>query len=242
MKKNKKIIGSIGILIICIILFSVGYFINLKKDNTYEDIFKDYDLNKTEIVYNADKDNRMNEKVKNNMKELDNKNNIDVNKNKMEEESGENIKVDIKGAIKNPKVYALKKGSRVEDLIKKAGGLTKNADTIRVNLSKKLIDEEVVYIYSKGEKSKEDFFNFSQGVTDSSLENNNSKKDNKKININKANKEELKTLSGIGDSKADAIIKYREENGGFKSINDLENVSGIGEKTISKFIDKVDIN
>lgn len=235
MKKNKKIIGSIGILIICIILFSVGYFINLKKDNTYEDIFKDYDLNKTEIVYNGDKNNGMNEKLKNNIEELNNKNN-------MEEDIAENIKVDIKGAIKNPKVYTLKRGSRVEDLIKKAGGLTKNADTIRVNLSKKLIDEEVVYIYSKGEKSKEGCWDFSQGCIDLSLQNNNSKKDNKKVNINKANKEELKTLSGIGDSKADAIIKYREENGGFKSIKDLENVSGIGEKTISKFIDKVDIN
>ena len=137
--------------------------------------------------------------------------------------------------------------SRIIDLIEKAGGLTQNADTSNINLSKKLKDEMVIIIYSKEEMEK---INSNEkpicecpenndGCIDDEKQTNtqNNKKETKnkeKININTASIEEIKTLSGIGESKAQAIIEYREKNGDFKRIEDLMNIKGIGESIIDK--------
>lgn len=133
--------------------------------------------------------------------------------------------IDIKGEVKNPGVYKLKKGKRVIDALNLAGGITGNADTTNINLSKKITDEMCIII-----SSKNDILN----------ENNLSKK-NSKVSINTGSVDDLKSLSGIGESKAQAIIDYREENGLFSQIEDIKNVSGIGESLYEKIKDYIEI-
>lgn len=151
------------------------------------------------------------------------------------------ISVDIKGEIYSPGIYSLKEDSRIIDVIDKAGGLTENADTTVINLSKKVVDEMVIIIYSKEEvknfsetKEKEKLLQEKCTSPDeNSLKNDacisNVSSQTGKININTATKEELMTLTGIGESKAKDIISYREKNGAFKSVEEIKNVSGIGE-------------
>ncbi|MDD2504704.1 MAG: helix-hairpin-helix domain-containing protein [Bacilli bacterium] len=141
--------------------------------------------------------------------------------------------VDVKGAVINPGVYEFKTGDRVFNAIEKAGGLSKNGNTSNINLSQKLASEMVVYIYTNNEiKSGSKNVNCDTKCNCEVLEVNNcyveENKKETKININTGNLEELITLNGIGESKALAIIKHREENGYFTSIEELTNVTGIG--------------
>ena len=154
------------------------------------------------------------------------------------------LKVDIKGQIINPGIYSLEEESRVIDVINKAGGLTENADTTVLNLSKKIKDEMVIIVYSKDEvanfkeiKEKEkEVWEKCIKKDEESLQNDAciNYEENKtitsgKININTANVEELKTLPGVGESKANNIINYRNKNGLFESIEDIKKVEGIGD-------------
>lgn len=171
------------------------------------------------------------------------------------------IKINIKGAIKNPGVYEIENNSRVEDAIKIAGGLTEDADTSIINLSKKLNDENVIIIYTNEEVKK-----IKQGnvviqyienecncpeydnsacidpdtLVNSESENNNTT-NNGKISLNTATIDELQTLSGIGESKAKSIIEYRNNNGGFKAIEEIKNVKGIGNAVFAKIKDNITI-
>ncbi|MFD2213886.1 helix-hairpin-helix domain-containing protein [Metabacillus endolithicus] len=141
------------------------------------------------------------------------------------------IIIDVKGAVQKPGVYEISANARVHEIIEKAGGLSDQADEAAVNLASSLEDGMVVYIPLIGENKENPF------------QSTNENKDNpKKININLATSEELQTLSGIGPSKADAIISYREENGQFKSIEGLLEVSGIGEKSLEKLKEEVTVN
>ncbi len=142
--------------------------------------------------------------------------------------------VDIKGAISQPGVYEMKVGSRVQDVITVAGGLLENADVSLINLSKKVVDEMVIYIYTKEEVSS--FISPATPVPCPStfLENDaciseSSSSSSFPISLNEATLEELMQLPGIGEKKAEAILSYREEHHGFTNIEELKNVSGIGE-------------
>lgn len=171
-----------------------------------------------------------------------------------EENIIEKIKVDIKGAVKKPGVYELDVGSRVSDLIKLAGGLKSNASTKYLNLSKKIEDEMVIKIYTDTqiknmkitynvvEECKcptEDISSCAGASIIDKGDNSNSNNVSDKVSLNNASKEELMTLSGIGESKADAIIEYRNENNGFKTIEEIMNVSGIGESAYNKIKDYI---
>ncbi|WP_245153878.1 helix-hairpin-helix domain-containing protein [Jeotgalibacillus proteolyticus] len=145
--------------------------------------------------------------------------------------SYELIKVDLKGAVKVPGVYTVKEGERVADLIEQAGFQTENADMTGVNLSLKLVDEMVIYIPEEGEEMPD---NMSQTSTAANSQ-------ESKININQADAVLLETIPGIGPAKAQAIIDYRENEGGFKTIEDIKNISGIGDKTFDKMKDVIDI-
>ncbi|MDY6011897.1 helix-hairpin-helix domain-containing protein [Clostridium sp.] len=152
------------------------------------------------------------------------------------------IVVDIKGEVKNQGVYYLNEGSIVEDLIREAGGITDKASLDLVNRAEKLTNNKCIIIPSK-EESNEIKGPQSNNIASmpSSMASTNSDDGNEIININTASESELVKINGIGPAKAKAIISYREENGGFGSIEDIKNVSGIGEGTFLKIKDYISV-
>ena len=175
------------------------------------------------------------------------------------EEVQEFIYVDIKGEVKNPNVYKMKVGSRVNDLINEAGGLTKNANTRFISLSKILEDENTIVIYSNKEISDAKRDNklevtapcICEEVKNDACYNDNTttiikkttttKNTSKVININTASVSELTNLSGIGEVKAKSIVNYRNKNGKFKTINDILKVDGISETLFSKIKNNITV-
>lgn len=143
------------------------------------------------------------------------------------------ITVDVKGAVKSPGIYGLPVGSRVNDAVQKAGGLTEQADSKSLNLAQKVSDEALVYVPTKGEETASQ--QAGSGTTSSTSK-------DKKVNINKASLEELKQVKGLGGKRAQDIIDHREANGKFKSVDELKKVSGIGAKTIEKLKDYVTVD
>lgn len=141
-----------------------------------------------------------------------------------EKHSEKTIIVYVNGEVKNPGVYNLKENSRTEELIKISGGFTEKADRERLNLAKMLKDEDYIYVDTIDSENK------SEGK----------RKDNK-VNLNKASKEELKSIPGIGDVTAEKIINYRDENNRFNSLEEIKNIDRIGEKTFEKIKDKLDV-
>lgn len=139
------------------------------------------------------------------------------------------IFVDIKGAVKNPGVYQMKVGDRVKDALEAAGGLTEEADSQKVNLAKRLEDQMVIVVTKVGEEAEE----IPAGET-----RNEATKEGK-VNINTATVEELKTLKGVGEKKAEAIIEYRKKNGSFQTKEDLMKVRGIGKKLFESFQERI---
>ena len=148
---------------------------------------------------------------------------------KAENRHDEKIFVDVKGAVKHPGVFETTKDKRVKDLIEEAGGLLDDADTSTLNLSQKVKDQMVIYVLKHGEKPKQ----ISDGGSSSS--------NTDVININTANKERLMKISGVGKTKAEAIISYREKNGDFKKKEDITKVHGIGKATFEKIKDKIEV-
>jgi len=160
-----------------------------------------------------------------------------------EKEINNNIHIDIKGAVKNPGVYILPAKSLVNDAINISGGLLNNASTKYTNLSKTLENETIIYIYTEEEiksleKGKQKEYICSNQIITQQKKSENSEKDTK-ISINNATKEELTTLSGIGEAKANAIIKYRDENGTFNDIEEIKSVPGISETLYEKIKDNI---
>ena len=162
----------------------------------------------------------------NNINYTVNKENIIVNNDKINDEE-EYIYVDIKGEVINPNVYKIKKGLRVIDVINLAGGLTEESDTSNINLSKIVTDEMVIVIKSKN--NEEVYIDSNVDINN----NNNNNNNNQLIDINTCTIDELLTLPGIGESKANNIIEYRKKNK-FNTINDIMNVSGISESLFNK--------
>jgi competence protein ComEA len=180
-----------------------------------------------------------------------------VESNSNKEKNSTKIMVDIKGAVKKPGVYEVDTSYRVIDVIKKAGGLNSNANTNYINLSSKVSDEMVIWIYTKNEIDK---LKLEQSSTKYMIEscncpvvdnttclnsNNNTsnKNDTSKsiVNINSATEEELLSITGIGESKAKNIIDYRNKNGKFNTKEDIMNVSGIGEALYNKIKDYITV-
>ena len=148
---------------------------------------------------------------------------------KAEDKHDEKIFVDVKGAVKHPGVFETTKDKRVKDLIEEAGGLLDDADTSTLNLSQKVKDQMVIYVLKHGEKPKQ--------ISDSGT----SSSSGDAININTANLEQLMKISGVGKTKAEAIISYREKNGDFKKKEDITKVRGIGKATFEKIKDKIEV-
>ena len=180
---------------------------------------------------------------------------------KKDEEEEEEVyyQVDIKGEVINPGIYTVKEGSRVIDVIRLAGDLTEVADTSVLNLSKKVKDEMVIIVYSYDEvenftatKEKEEIEQ-EACLSQNGIQNDACIKDSTddtssssvvisgKVSLNTATLDELMTLPGIGESKAQAIIEYREEVGAFQNIEELKEVSGIGDAIFDQIKENITI-
>lgn len=145
------------------------------------------------------------------------------------EKQVQSVHVDIKGAIEIPGVYEMMANQRVIDVVHKAGGLKDDSDSNTVNFAKQLEDEMMIYIPSIGEEVVVEL----PVSLDTS--------DGGRVNINQADLNELLTLNGVGPQKAQEIISYRESNGQFSKVEDIMNVSGIGEKTFEKIQDQLTV-
>ncbi|MDU2557345.1 MULTISPECIES: helix-hairpin-helix domain-containing protein [Anaerococcus] len=162
----------------------------------------------------------------------DEDNNIDSN---TEESTNDSIKkVYISGEINKPGVYQIKDGDRLEDLINEAGGLTDKASDKTLNLAQRLDDQMKIYIPNIDEENSLENIDPNQSASQSPS------KTSELININTASKEELMTLPNIGDKRADAIIEYRNANK-FEKIEDIKNVTGIGDKFYEALKDLITI-
>ncbi len=163
--------------------------------------------------------------------------------------------VEIKGAVQNPGVYKVNSDNIINDVISLAGGFTNDAYTDNINLSKKVEKELVIYVYNKSEfldskdevKEESKTYDISSSIKEKNSEilpstkEENKTEINGKVNINTASVSELTKLSGIGDKKAALIIEYRNTYGGFKSIDELKNVKGIGDATFTKIKDQITV-
>ena len=222
--KQKKIIA-----IILIILVIIAYYYLYLKNSTEEISNQDLEVNNTQ------ESNQTNE---------------------TEKETEETIVVHISGAVNIEGIVELEAGSRIANAIEKVGGVKENADMTDINLAypledgmkihiptkeeteanknnENMIDESYVTSSSGGVSSKEDT-NSTQGSSSTSTS-------NEKVNINTATQEELDTLPGIGPSIASKIIDYREQNGKFNSIEEIKEVSGIGDAKYEKIKDSITI-
>lgn len=182
------------------------------------------------FIYNGI-DKKSTDQIDNNMLSIE-------NNTKENEGSKELVIVHITGAVKTPGIVKLPEGARIEDAIDKAGGLTEDADISDVNLAYVLEDGIKIKIPTiSEEKNEEIIINSSgEGIVEKEISNNS---ENKIININKANETDLQTLPGIGASLAGRIVEYRNSNGKFNEIEDIKNVSGIGDskyENIKNFI------
>lgn len=218
--KYKKI-GLISVLII-VVLSSILIY------NTSG--FKQLNKNDNESIFVDDENSVFDEGSQNNNYKDDSSYSNNTAENKLQNKT---IIVEIKGQVKNPDVYTLDENSIVNDLITLAGGVTENADLNSINRAKKLQNHEMIYIADKNEVGIEQ-----NSMADSS---GNTVVSESLVDINTAEAEQLKTLNGIGDSKAKSIIEYREQNGGFKSIEEIKNVTGIGDKMFEKIKDNITV-
>ena len=144
------------------------------------------------------------------------------------------IYVDIKGAVKVPGIYQLKNQQRIWDALALAGGVSEEADTTQVNYAQKVKDQMIIYVPKKGESVPQSL----ETLQESALAQQNQEG---KINLNTATEAELQTISGIGAKKAQEIIRFRDEQGPFKTVEELKNVPGIGEKTVERLKDMLTV-
>ena len=216
--KNKKIIGLV---IITIIIFIVSIFLYKQKSSN---AFKEEYM--TEIFEEESNDNMEYTETLEEDTTIINEDSIDRNK----------IIVEIKGEVAKPDVYQLEEGSIIKDLIDMAGGVTEEADLSRINRAEELLNHELIIIGNINDETESSVV---QNNSTYSSNGNNSDKVSTLININTADLEQLKEITGIGNIKAQSIIDYREAIGGFKSLEELKNVDGIGDKTFEKIKEQI---
>ena len=230
--KQKIIFGSIlGVMVLFILIYFVLNAGNLMGDNGDVEEFNIEDgMLNLEEINEVIEGSEETEEVEN---ETNNESNIDG-----EDEEVEEIIVHITGEVNKPGIVVLKSNSRIADAINKAGGATKEADLNQINLAYILEDGQKIYIPNKNEKIDEDEY-----ITEGNGNNigNNNSKEGEKVNINEAMQTELEELPGIGPSLASRIIEYREQNGDFKKIEELQNVKGIGDAKYNDIKDKVTV-
>lgn len=211
-KFNKR--NKVFLIIIITIVFAVlTYYIYTNAENgeiiSYDSETKDKDIKETEESKEIEKD-KLIEKT---------------------------IVVHVAGEVKKPGIVELKENSRVSDAIEKAGGLLEDANLNKINLAYVLEDGMKIYIPANNDNEEVEYMTDNSGVD--TLERTDTKSGNQKININTANISELETLPGIGEATAQKIINYREEKGEFSSIEEIQDVKGIGNSKFENIKDLI---
>ena len=216
-KKQLAIIIGIGAIVILVIVYYI-YKINIP-----EEIYEQLDI----VSEISEKENKKN--AENDEEEID------------------LIIIHIAGEVKNPGIVKIKEGARIADIIEKAGGLTEKANITNINLAYVIEDGQKITIPSKEnteEKENQNEYISSeskQGIIEENSKANSASSENTIVNINKASKEELQTLKGIGESTATKIIEYRKQNGEFKQAEDIKNVPGIGDSKFQAIKDNIKV-
>lgn len=241
--KDKRFLITIGICVFIIIFFVIKVYDNFllekETDSLLLNVGEEIDSN----VEDDNSENKIEEEKTNEIKDVkteeEEKASEEVQINE-ENDNSNDICIYITGEVNNIGVYYLKEGSRIIDAINLAGGTTNNANISKINLAFILEDGMKITIPNDNDLKKNPNFEFitrssGDGANDENIdtnEKNTSSEETKKIdivNINTASQTELETIPGIGPSLALKIIEYRKENGGFNTIEDIKNVSGIGE-------------
>lgn len=233
--KDKKIIA----IIICIIvLIGIGVFLYFSQSS--------YGNEDSIEILDAMEDEMFSENETNDVSQVSTNEVAEENivANEIAEET-EKIAIHITGEVKKTGIIYLEKGARIADAIAVAGGATKNANLDQVNLAYVLEDGQKIYIPNKKEKLEVREYIIENSGNNVLVENGKSSSTNSskgvggKVNINYANQTELETLPGIGPSLAQRIIEYRETNGEFEKIEDVQNVKGIGDSKYSNIKEKI---
>lgn len=239
---NKKkiiiVVSIVSVILIGIISYIIISSFNFRGEESSGDFeleeLKENDINFVEIQRNVANSTSIEEQEGDNLNE---ENSIKIRES-TNLNGSKKIIVHISGEVISPGVISLEEGARIVDAINMADGVTQEADLSKVNLAYVLEDAQKIYIPNINEKEEKEIVeNMEDGVviSGSGISNgNDSKNEDVKININTANVKELQKLSGIGESIALRIVTYRKENGKFNSIEDLKNVSGIGENKFNK--------
>lgn len=214
-------------IVLCILLSSVislTVFQNYKAKQSDKLIIKNEETKAEEVTIDSESQNFNEDEF------------ISEDSVEKEPEDPKEVIVDICGAVVNPGVVKLFEGDRIIDAVNKVGGLTEKADLKRINLARKLQDGEKIIVPEVGEETIEtDLFKKNNNIEHENI------KHNGKININNADKTQLMELNGIGEVLAERIIKYRNDNNGFKNIEDIKNVSGIGVKKFESIKNYIDV-
>ena len=217
---NKKINIIVILISSFIIICTIAYKLNLNiQDEVY--IVSENEENIEEDNIKIEKDYETNN-IENNIEYKNKENTI-----------SKNVTIYVSGEVNNPGIVTVENDKRLYDAVEKLGGVTQNADLNRINLAIKLNDEEHYIIPKIGEDNI-----ISQDISVNNIDTIKNEQTSK-ININTATIEELDNLPGVGEATANKILNYREENGIFKSIEEVKNVNGIGEKKYIDIKDKI---
>ena len=242
---NKKkiiiVVSIVSVILIGIISYIISSFWGGESSEDFElEELKENDINSVEIQEVVENSTSIEEQEGANLNE---ENSIKIRES-TNLNGSKKIIVHISGEVISPGVISLEEGARIVDAINMVDGVTEEADLSKVNLAYVLEDAQKIYIPNINEKEEKEIVeNIEEGVVisgsgmndgNNSNSGNDYKNENVKININTANVKELQKLSGIGESIALRIVTYRKENGKFNSIEDLKNVSGIGENKFNK--------
>lgn len=251
--KDKRFLITIGICVFIIIFFAIKVYDNYLSGKETDSLLLDINAQIDSNAEDKNSENKIEEKSTNEVSDMETTEGSEKTNEELEKEENNNLNdicIYITGEINNIGVYYLKEGSRIIDAINLAGGVTNKANISKINLAFVLEDGMKINIPNDDDLKNNPNFEFitrasgdgaNDTITDTNEETFFSETENKVdiININNATQTELETLPGIGPSLALRIIEYRKENGAFKNIEDIKNVSGIGESRFEDIKDYI---